>query len=111
MLYFVGEQRYSNRKAKMSTGTFSEEEPYFGLLGLDRLSPVLKTINFSISTIVGIYLAFHSWSPHFFQYMPSYTDPLFLIFILGWPLCGILIWLRLTGIRWFWCLMAGCVVS
>jgi len=89
----------------MKSETKNQERKYFGLLGLDRLPLVIKVINFCISTVIGINLAFDSWWGR-----PSYLSPLFLPLIFAWPLSAIVIWLRLTGIRWIWCLVACGVI-
>ncbi len=94
----------------MKSVTTNQEKQYYGLLGLDRLPLVVKILNFTISIIIGANLAFDSWSMHFYRGIPSYVSPPFLLLIFAWPLCGILIWLRLTGTRWFWCFLAGGLV-
>lgn len=88
----------------------SQDKHYFGLLGLDRFPLIFKIINFCISIVVGLILAFDSWYSHFYRGIPSYISPPFLPFIFAWPICGILLWLRLTGIRWLWCLVAAGII-
>jgi hypothetical protein len=96
MLYiFVGE--YPIICIQMNSETTNQERQHFGLLGLDKLPTVVKIINLCISTVVGIALAYDSWISHFFRGMPSYISPPFLPLIFAWPVCGILLWLRLTG--------------
>jgi len=94
----------------MKSETKNQERRYFGLLGLDRLPSVIKVMNFCVSAVIGINLAFDSWYSHFYRGIPSYISPPFLPLIFAWPLCGIVIWLRLTGVRWLWCLIACGVI-
>jgi len=94
----------------MNSDTANQEKQYFGLIGLDKLPLVVKTINFCISTVIGINLAFDSWYSHFYRGIPSYISPPFLPLIFAWPLCGIMLWLRLTGIKWVWCLLASGII-
>lgn len=94
--------------------TEMQEEPYLGLMGLDKLNPSLKVINFVITTVVGIGLAFFSWYPRLYNDVVDYQFSPFtwpLIFLFAWPLCAIILWLRITGIRWFWSFVAGIFVS
>lgn len=89
----------------MKSETKIQERQYFGLLGLDRLPLVIKVINFCISAVVGINLAFDAWWGR-----PSYIPSTFLPLVFAWPLSAIVIWLRLTGIKWIWCLVACGVI-
>ncbi len=91
-----------------------QQNPYLGLLGLDKLNPTMKFINFIVTVIVGTGLAFFSWYPHLYNDGVIYQLSPFawpLIFLFAWPLCGVILWLRITGIHWFWSLLAGILVS
>ena len=89
----------------MKSETENHERKYFGLLGLDRLPLVIKVINFCVSAVIGINLAFDAWWGR-----PSYIPASFLPLVFAWPLSAIVIWLRVTGIRWVWCLVACGVI-
>ena len=94
----------------MKNEATNQKKQYYGLLGLDRLPWSVKVMNFIVSIPVGIYLAFDSWFSHFYRGFPFYIAPPFLSLIFAWPLCGILLWLRLTGIRWVWCFVAAVMI-
>jgi hypothetical protein len=86
---------------------------YIGLLGLDKLHPVLKIMNFVVTIIVGIVLGFDSWfhdlydNPAVYKFEP-FSWP--LIFLFAWPLCAAILWLRLTGLKWRWGFLAGILI-
>lgn len=41
--------------------TEMQEKPYLGLLGLDRVSPMIKAINFIVTVILVTVLPLYSW--------------------------------------------------
>jgi len=94
----------------MNGNITNQEKQYYGLLGLDRLPRVVKIINLCVSVTIGSGLAFISWFDHIYDGVPSYISLPFLPLVFAWPLCAVLLWLRLTGIRWFWCLIASAVL-
>jgi len=78
------------------------EKPYAGLLGLDTLPNSLKTLNTLATIVIGAALFSNSW-PFTLDRGPAYSWWPFswtLIFIYAWPTTAILLWLRLTGLRW-----------
>ena len=80
------------------------ENLYQGLLGLDKLNTTIKVINFIITVIIGVVLTLISWNPSlYFEYTAEPFSPFAwpLIFLL-WPIFGVILWLRITGISWFW---------
>ena len=80
------------------------ENLYQGLLGLDNLNTTIKVINFIITVIIGIILTLISWNPSlYFEYTAEPFSPFAwpLVFLL-WPIFGVILWLRITGISWFW---------
>jgi hypothetical protein len=81
-----------------------QENLYQGLLGLDNLDTTFKVINFIITVIIGVILTFISWKPSlYFEYTAEPFSPFAwpLIFLL-WPICGVILWLRITGLSWYW---------
>ena len=90
-----------------------QEKQYSGLLGLDNIHPALKATNFLVSIIIGIMLAFKSWFQALAFNRAIYDFEPFswpLIFLLAWPLCAVILWLRLTGLKWRWGFLAGVLV-
>lgn len=80
------------------------ENLYQGLLGLDNLNTTIKVINFIITVIIGVILTLISWNPSlYFEYTAEPFSPFAwpLVFLL-WPIFGVILWLRITGISWFW---------
>ena len=85
---------------------------YAGLLGLDRLPALAKLANWAATIGLGTLLALFSWRHHlgrevYYQWHPL-NWPLLLLFT--WPLCAAVIWLRLTGLRWRWALLAAALI-
>ena len=91
----------------MNNNATNQEKQYYGLLGLDRLPRNVKIMNLSVSVTISIGFAYISWFSHIYEGLPSYIALPFLPLLFAWPLCALLLWLRLTGVRWFWCLVAG----
>ena len=81
-----------------------KDQPYHGLFGLDKLPNRAKALNFGLTLIIGAIIAVLAWVP------PSLDsgNPLYelsppawtLLCLLGWPIFAIILWLRLTGIKW-----------
>jgi len=88
----------------------NQEAPYMGLLGLDRIDPRLKIVNFVFTLIIGVVLAFQAW---FDELNPIYHFEPFawtLLFLSPWPLCAIILWLRIMGLRWRWGILAAILI-
>ena len=91
----------------------SNEKPYLGLLGLDNISPTFKAINLLITIGFGVVAAFHSWFQELYINRAIYKFEPFswpLVFLFAWPVCAIILWLRLTGLKWRWGFLAGGIV-
>ena len=79
-----------------------QEKPYTGLLGLDELPLAIKVPNFLFTVLAGTVIAFFSYfSPVYFR---NTLWP--FVFLFAWPGCVLMLWLRLTGIKWHWGLLA-----
>ena len=80
------------------------ENLYQGLLGLDKLNTTIKVINFIITVIIGVILTLISWNPSlYFEYTAEPFSPFaWPLVFLFWPIFGVILWLRITGISWFW---------
>jgi hypothetical protein len=89
------------------------EKPYMGLLGLDRLHPGLKVVNFIVTVIAGIVLAFQSWFYELYSNRAIYHFEPFawpLLFLFAWPVCAAILWLRFTGLKWRWGILAAILI-
>ena len=90
-----------------------QQKPYLGLFSLDKVSAGIKAINFIATVTIGTILAFFSWFTPLYEREPPYQLSPFawpLIFLFAWPTCGAILWLRITGINWFWSLLAGILI-
>ena len=90
-----------------------EERSYRGPLGLDGLPPAKKILNFILTVLVGTALAVFSWFGRLFEGDVTYQLSPFawpLIFLFLWPTCGVILWLRLTGLAWRWSIFATVLV-
>ena len=85
-----------------------------GLLGLDGVHPVLKIVNFVLTLIIGVVLAFQAWFDELFYgnraiyHFEPFAWP--LLFLFAWPLCAIILWLRIMGLRWRWGFLAALLI-
>jgi hypothetical protein len=90
-----------------------EERSYQGPLGLDGLPPAKKTFNLILTVLVGTVLAVFSWFGRLFEGDVIYQLSPFawpLIFLFAWPTCGVILWLRITGLKWRWSIFAAALV-
>jgi hypothetical protein len=79
------------------------KETYQGLLGLDRLPTVVKTLNWTICVIIAACFAVFDYFNAQVAFPPN--SPMRASF--GWlalalisPICIAIAWLRLTGVKW-----------
>ena len=90
----------------------NQVKQYNGLLGLDNITPAIKVFNFIITVIIGAWMVWNSTiHPVSFPTIQYEPWPLSwpLVFALGPPIGLVVLWLRLTGLKWSWGLLAAFV--
>jgi hypothetical protein len=94
-----------------------QEKNYKGLLSLDNQPPGVKFVNFILTVIIGTWHAL-GWNPE--RYFLDIANPgslysyspfsWHLILLFPWPICAVILWLRLSGLAWHWSLLAAFLI-